>query len=131
MKPRVLKPNIISNIISKTSIEKIIDQKPKIKLSNSDWYLFTIFFKTITNTIISNILKTLGKEINGSKLKKRFINKDKKKRIKSLKILSFTKKKFLLKKRSNIKIKKIRNKVKFIDKFPKIKLIGKKEIRIK
>ena len=131
MKPRVLKPNIISNIISKTSIEKIIDQKPKIKLSNSDWYLFTIFFKTITNTIISNILKTLGKEINGSKLKKRFINKDKKKRIKSLKILSFTKKKFLLKKRSNIKIKKIRNKVKFIDKFPKIKLIGKIEIRIK
>ena len=81
--------------------------------------------------ITAKILRILGSEIIGSILKFKFTNKDKKKTISNINILSFIKEKFLFKDKSIKNIIKINKKLIFIIKFPKIKLIGKNIIRIK
>ena len=81
--------------------------------------------------ITAKILRILGSEIIGSILKFKFTNRDKKKNISNINILSFIKEKFLFKYKSIKNIITINKKLIFIIKFPKIKLIGKNKIRIK
>ena len=84
--PIVLKPNVSSKKISIIKTEKIRLQKPKTILSNSGWYFWINFFKTITNVITSIIFKILGNETKGSLLKYKFTIKEKKNRIRSWKV---------------------------------------------
>tara|TARA_B100000131_G_C17796110_1_gene483436 strand:+ start:307 stop:636 length:330 start_codon:yes stop_codon:yes gene_type:complete len=81
--------------------------------------------------ITVKILRILGSEIIGSILKFKFTNKDKKKTISNINILSLIKEKFLFKDKSIKNIIKINKKLIFIIKFPKIKLIGKNIMRIR
>ena len=131
MIPIILKPKITSNRMSIIKIENKNNQLPNTIFSKSFSYLFIIFLSSITREITVNILRTLGNETLASKLKIKFINKEKKKIISSKKILSFIKEKSLFKKISIKKIEKIIKKLIFIIKFPKIKLIGKNIIKIK
>ena len=129
--PIVLKPKIISKIISMIKIENNIAQLPNKMFSKSFPYLAIIFLKNKNMQITAKILRILGSEIIGSILKFKFTNKDKKKTISNINILSLIKEKFLFKDKSIKNIIKINKKLIFIIKFPKIKLIGKNIIRIK
>ena len=81
------------------------------------------------NTIIKTF-KTLGKDWAESILKKILTRRLRKKIISNQKVISFKKDKFLFNDRSIMKIIAINKNVRFIKKFPKIKLIGKKAISI-
>tara|TARA_A100001011_G_scaffold79481_1_gene82221 strand:- start:71 stop:454 length:384 start_codon:yes stop_codon:yes gene_type:complete len=116
--------------MSINKIEKTIAQKPNIISSNSFSYLLIIFFNKIIKEITSKIFRTLGNEASVSVLKYKFTNKEKKKRVKIIKIFSFVKEKFLFINKSAQKIININRKVKFINKFPIIILIGNKQSRI-
>ena len=129
--PTVLKPKIISNIMSMVKMENNIAQLPNKMFSKSFPYLAIIFLKNKNMQITVKILRILGSEIIGSILKFKFTNKDKKKTISNINILSFIKEKFLFKYKSIKNIITINKKLIFIIKFPKIKLIGKNKIRIK
>ena len=95
--PIVLKPKIISKIISMIKIENNIAQLPNKMFSKSFPYLAIIFLKNKNMQITAKILRILGSEIIGSILKFKFTNKDKKKTISNINILSFIKEKFLFK----------------------------------
>ena len=112
-------------------IENNIAQLPNKMFSKSLSYLAIILLKNKNMQITAKILRILGSEIIGSILKFKFTNKDKKKTISNINILSFIKEKFLFKDKSIKNIIKINKKLIFIIKFPKIKLIGKNIIRIK
>jgi hypothetical protein len=126
LKPRVLKPNIISNITSSKTIKSIKDQNPKIIFSNSAGYLLTRFLTCIINGIIIKTFKTLDNELEGSILNNTFIKSVRKKIVGSQKTIFFKKDVFLFTNNSIIKIIAIIKKVKFIKRLPMIKLIGKK-----
>ena len=129
--PTVLKPKIISNIMSMVKMENNIAQLPNKMFSKSLSYLAIILLKNKNMQITAKILRILGSEIIGSILKFKFTNRDKKKTISNINILSFTKEKFLFKDKSIKNIIKINKKLIFIIKFPKIKLIGKNIMRIR
>ena len=112
-------------------IEKNIAQLPNKMFSKSLSYLAIILLKNKNMQITAKILRILGSEIIGSILKFKFTNREKKKTISNINILSFIKEKFLFKDKSIKNIIKINKKLIFIIKFPKIKLIGKNKIRIK